>query len=650
MATWWPAKPDRVVFSYHGWMGPTIPTVKIRNGITSPIHRMGQANKWLPPGGVVALMPGLPPQEILLIKLTAIASITIYRTKTTVRQADSGSGEIFTDQTVSKQATGRPQTATRKLNGQLYETKQWIYETTGAKRLTSILVNGVEREAWSYPAPAYGGVRAVKYAGEDGTCTTTEYDASGRPIKQIEAAAPAATVYGVSALEQKARVTTWTYSARPGNLPGYIVTTEVQPDTETIKRTTIETYDGAGRLVHRKLPDLSERFTQYSLDAGTSTVSDYAGNAATGSTLSITYYNGDGSVQSVSGTAVTPAAWTYTTPGSIYQQETTQTTNGQFAESRITDGFGRTASVTAPISLDAGGNAINFTSLYKYDTSGRLSARKIPSPSGADLWEVAGYSHGVDGFTKTTGTSTDETLSEATDSDLRQTLTTNVVDTIVPTLAVGAESVSFAWNITSSFIANPAGGWLAAASTRKSPLSARPVSSWLGHTATAIPLSWSNAGGTVITSAVARSLSGSGLINSVLSTETRTLRNSGQFRKIISRNGLSIAFTSPDAANITLPYNNWKDPLAAMSWESIPHWPKLQIDAATGQVTARLLPNSSTVTESYTYFTASTDHRAGRIRSVTTGGTVSGTTYYHYRPGGQTLATWGSGSSVSNNG
>ena len=351
---------------------------------------------------------------------------------------------------------------------------------------------------------------------------------------------------------------------------------------------------------------------------------------------------------SVSGTAVTPAAWTYSVPGS-YQQQTSKTINSQFAESRISDGFGRTSSVTVPVSIDISGNAVNFTSFYKYDTTGRLTARQIPSPSGANLWEVASYQYGVDGFTKTTGTSLDEYLSEGTDSDLRQTLTTNAVDTSVPALAVGAESVSFAWNTISSLIASPSGGWLAAASTRKSPLSARPVSSWLGHTANAIPLSWSNQGGTILTSAVARSLSGSGLINSVLSTETRTLRNAGQFRKIISRNGLDIAFTSPEATNITLSYNNWKDPLAAMSWESIPHWPKLQMDAATGQVTARLLPNSSTVTESYTYFTGSTDHRAGRVRSVTTEGSVPGTTYYHYSPSGQTLATWGSGSSVSVN-
>ena len=417
MAIWWPIKPDTIGFSYPGWMGtstaysedPEWYNITFNSAYGS--GRQVASTRW---NG--HLNAGAPSAANFFDKTyTVIASSLFNRTRTTVRQADSGSGEIFTDQTVSKQSNGRPLTATRKLNGQLYETKQWVYETTGAKRLTSILVNGVEREAWSYPAPVNGGVRAVKYAGENGTCTTMEYDAAGRPIKQTiaAAAAAAATVYGVSAAEQKALVTTRTYSARAGSIPGYTVTTEVQPDTETIKRTTIEWYDGAGRLVYRKSPDLSERFTQYTIDATSRRESVYAGSAATGSALSVTDYHRDGSVFSVSGTAVTPAAWTYSTPGS-YQQQTSQTINGQFAESRITDGFGRTSSVTAPVSIDIAGNAVNFTSLYKYDSSGRLSARKIPSPSGADLWEVAAYNHGVDGFTKTTGTSTDEILSEAT--------------------------------------------------------------------------------------------------------------------------------------------------------------------------------------------------------------------------------------------
>ena len=71
-----------------------------------------------------------------------------------------------------------------------------------------------------------------------------------------------------------------------------------------------------------------------------------------------------------------------------------------------------------------------------------------------------------------------------------------------------------------------------------------------------------------------------------MNTQRRVLRNGSQFRKVIARTGLEYAFTSPEAANCLLAYNGFREPLAEMSWESIPYWAKLKISGTTGQIMA----------------------------------------------------------------
>jgi hypothetical protein len=188
-----------------------------------------------------------------------------------------------------------------------------------------------------------------------------------------------------------------------------------------------------------------------------------------------------------------------------------------------------------------------------------------------------------------------------------------------------------------------------AARIRKTTLSERPVTSWLSHSGDALPLTYLNDGGTVYTEALHRTWSTS---LDTLSTQRRVLRNSTQYRKVISRSGLDYAFTSPEAANIMLPYNAFREPLAEMSWNAIPHWPKLDVSPSTGQVMGQLLPNSSLYTVKYTYFTGTQDHRAGRVESATTWkdqptSQALGTTSYHYNAKGQVLASYGSGTTPS---
>ncbi|MFN0127638.1 MAG: hypothetical protein ACKV19_13235, partial [Verrucomicrobiales bacterium] len=598
----------------------------------------------------------------------------------TRRRADSQSPDSILEHIWRDQVDGRPLLSKEFLsdgsNEMLIEVTEWLYEASGARRPLVRKVNGVEVEAWAYPAPVYpNAVRSEQHA-EGGTITTTQYDAAGRPVRQTLSGAAAATVYGASVAQQSAIVTTWAYSAfDSGNLalPGYTVVESIEQKLDPVPtqaqppgpdaRVSTRRFDGAGRIVSQQTPDGRARSWVYFSGVGfMSTESVYAGAVPTGSALTVTTRHNDGRIRSISGTAELPQLWTYAAPAA-YRETTTRYLNGHLAEATTVDGFGRTVSRQTPVSIDGGGSALYFTSEYQYDADGRLIARSRPSPNGGSVWEVARFTWAQDGLIVETGVSPNNTWAGA-NMDLRKSNTLDAIDAGIPGLSVGfvdpvsqstsSETVAFGWTTTTEWLPTTVGSWeTSPARVGKTPLSARPVASsvaaWSGHTAGAIPLGSLNDGGNLITRAVARTPL-TGLINSVLSTETRTLRSGGQFRKVINRNGLDVAFTSPDASNVAMPYNPWREPLADFSWDSIPHWPKREINAATGLITARLLPNSSIYTEKYDYFTSPTDHRAGRIKSSTTWTTLTnppsakGVTYFHYNTRGQVLAAYGSGS------
>jgi len=592
----------------------------------------------------------------------------------THRRADSRSPDSILEESWRDQVDGRPLLSKRYLEtsegSQLIELTEWVYEPTGARRPIARKVNGVEMEAWAYPLPNPthpNAVRAETHA-QGGSITTTEYDSVDRPVHQTLSGVAAATVYGASVAAQSAVVTTWTYTAfNPGNPthPGYTVTESVQPTGQSARLTTTR-YDGAGRIVSQQTPDSRARCWVYFSAAGfmrTETV--YAGAVPTGSPLTVTMWHNDGRIRSITGIAELPQLWTYSAPAA-YRETTSRYLNGQTAEVTTVDGFGRTVSVQTPVSIDSSGNAVYFTSEHQYDDNGNLVARSRRSPNGGVVWEVAKYTWAQNGseagLTVETGISPNSLWTLA-NMDLKKRHTLNVRDDVIPALIVGffdpvnqapsTAAVVFAWGTQSEWLPATAGGWeSAAARLSKTPLSARPVSSsvagWTGHTAGAIPLGYLNDGGNIITRAVAR-MPLTGLIGNVLSTETRTVRSGGQYRKVVNRNGLNVAFSSPDASNVALHYSPWREPLADFSWDSIPHWPKREVDSATGLITKRFLPNSSVLTETYTYFSSPGDHRTGRIKSSSTWTTpastseVKGVAYYHYNARGQLLASYGSG-------
>jgi RHS repeat-associated protein len=595
----------------------------------------------------------------------------------TNRQADSRSPDSTTEHSWRDQVDGRPLLTKKYLEtasgSTLIELTEWIYEPTGARRLTARKVNGVEMEAWAYPTPSQANAARAETHAQGGTTTLTEYDADGRPVYQTLSGAAAATVYGASVAEQSAIVTTWTYGAfNPGNPnhPGYTVTESVQPTGQSARVTTTR-YDGAGRIVSQQTPDSRARFWAYFSAAGfprSETI--YAGTTSIGSPLTITTWHNDGRIRSITGTAELPQLWTYSAPAA-YRETTTRYLNGHPAEVTTVDGFGRTVSVQTPVSIDANGNALYFTFNYLYNEDGQLTARSRRSPNNGEngvervVWEVANYTWAQDGpeagLTVESGVSPDSSWASA-NMDRRKRRTLNLLDDVIPELVVSffnpvnkvpaTENVKFAWAMESEWLPAAAGGWESTpARITKTPLSARPVSSavagWTGHTAGAIPLGYLNDGGNIITRAVARTPL-TGLLGNDLSTETRTVRSGSQFRKVVNRNGLDVSFSSPEASNAAMLYSPWREPLADFSWDTIPHWPKREVNSATGLITKRFLPNSSVLTETYTYFSSPTDHRTGRIRSSITETSGSseqekGVTYYHYNARGQLLASYGSG-------
>ncbi len=569
-------------------------------------------------------------------------------TTTTEGQGDSYSSELFKDISISHRSDGRPHRLERQLNDVAYEVTQWGYDA--AERETSRTVNGVLQESWAYPVTftATAAVTAVTHATDDGTRTTTEYDAYGRPVLEKLHGAAAATVFSTSLPAQGDIVSTWAYTARAGGLPGYVSTRWVS--AASVNRETIEEFDGAGRLVYRKEPDAVSRYHEYTWNSGGGSVhSVYPGSpAAHGALLSEESYHRDGTMLALSGPAEVATDWLYSVPAS-YRQITTRKVAGQIVDETTTDGFGRIISVKAPVSVDSAGNAILFTSSYGWNTGGRLAWRSRPQPSGGLFYEVWKY-YPSTGEVQS-GLSLDTELNLVNDTSLRSTITATAVDGSIPSLTVDGTAVSIAWRTESTIMPTATGSsWEpTAARIRKTTLSERPVTSWLSHSGDALPLTYLNDGGTVYTEALHRTWSTS---LDTLSTQRRVLRNSTQYRKVISRSGLDYAFTSPEAANIMLPYNAFREPLAEMSWNAIPHWPKLDVSPSTGQVTGQLLPNSSLYTVKYTYFTGTQDHRAGRVESATTWkdqptSQALGTTSYHYNAKGQVLASYGSGTTPS---
>ena len=659
--------------------------IRVDDGATLAGSRVRSDGRWYSEGNSGArridwtgLGSAAPAQNGFVDRVEVISSVASgVRTTTEHRQAFAGAAAgaqapVFSTVTTASTESGNTLTEVRKFDGTTYEVVEYQYEPTASGRYTGKLVNGVPVETVSYqsnpPAPA---IRSETRTSSDGTSTTTRYDAYDRPVFQRVAGAAAGSVFGVALPEQPASVITWSYQARAGGLPGWIVTTSVgyESTTAPAPRATVEEYDGAGRLVRRRLPDSSERFYQYDFTpSGERRERIYTGASATGTTLlSETLYFRDQRRKSVGGAAEIASEWQYSVP-EPFRTMVVHIQSEKVVSQVTSDAFGRPVEAIAPVSPDPYGGATSFTSSFAYDLAhGGLVAKSIPSPSGTTAYEVTSsswFTESSDGVRKQeilSGLSIDGVLSEATDQALRRVVKWTEVDTSAGTLGVGNESVALVWDCEAVFHAAQSGGWeTTPASVRRRAISHRPKSgfAWNGHAAGAAPVSRVSDGGTEYTTASSIMFSNLGVPGQELvSSETVTRRSGSMFRRVVARGGLDMAFSSPDAANVILPYNGWREALAEPSWDTIPHWPRLAISPSTGQVTSRQLPGGTIPTTVYTYYTVgsggvtSSDSRIGRLRSEAAwdylADSTRGTTYFHYDAAGRVTASWGSATATT---
>ena len=253
------------------------------------------------------------------------------------------------------------------------------------------------------------------------------------------------------------------------------------------------------------------------------------------------------------------------------------------------------------------GSAVYENSLVTYDANYEIKSRSRAKPTTGAFYEVWQRTYDANGvLTIQSGTSADPEWDES-DQNLRKTTIETEIDSSIATLTVADTPVLFAWRKSATYMpaaTSSPGGWeSAAARIQKSPLSERRViAAWLGHTADSFPLAWSNEGGTIYSEAETRSLSALGS-GGVLASQRRIRRGTsgaGEYRKVISKDGVDYFFSSPDAANVAITYNAFREPLKDYAWESMPHWPGLERNSV-GQVMGKLLPGSTQYTEKYTY-------------------------------------------------
>ena len=586
----------------------------------------------------------------------AIDGTSGLRITETIEHADSAARMQHKTHSESRKSDGRQDKTVRSLIDTSTEAESIIevlqHTYNAQDKQTATLVNGFESEAWSYPNPTIG-ASAVTHRSADGMRRTTEYDAGGRTIKETLHGSSALSVFGVSLPLQADIVTTWSFTPRTDGAPGEKVTTIVTAGA--VSRTTVEEFEGAGRRTSIQNPDGSARNWAYTVDAALRYVTtEYAGATGAGGALKQSARYADGRLAYSQELPNAQRTYIYEVP-SNYTSAEEEWVSGTKVQRIERDALGRIVRDEHLQSVVAG-SAVYENSLVTYDANYEIKSRSRAKPTTGAFYEVWQRTYDANGvLTIQSGTSADTEWDEG-DQNLRKTTIETEIDSSIATLTVADTPVLFAWRKSATYMpaaTSSPGGWeSAAARIQRSPLSERRViAAWLGHTADSFPVAWSNEGGTIYSEAETRSLSALGS-GGVLASQRRIRRGTsgaGEYRKVIDKDGVDYFFSSPDAANVALTYNAFREPLKEYAWESMPHWPGLERNSV-GQVTGRLLPGSTQYTEKYTYFATGTDHRVGRLRSRETltyagggAGATKGTTFFHYNALGQVLAEWGSG-------
>ncbi len=530
----------------------------------------------------------------------------------------------------------------------LLETRMYTYDAR--KRKTSVSVNGIAIETWSYPDDF-----TTLYTGEDGVTHTTVIDALGRLVEErIGAFAGAPGVVDTAGVPpQPAVATVYSYSKRPAGA-GVVVTSAVRAldDEDNViheRPLSIDEYDGAGDVI-RHTDSPTGRTDFYLTLAGSpgktqekhlATVTIVNGSPVygVGALLESSTYFQDGRIASSvaysSATIPSGKYYNYSVEGEFLivdsASETAPSSPGSqlpvnLTTSTVRDGIGRVVKITRPsVTFDASTGAATaaaVTTEYEYDERGRLMSAELPETGSGQAYEKAEYSYVPGSQTSVLFTYRDGPAGSPPpkSNQSRRSSSLQVISGVVWEEEVSESPDRLGTWRTTSISRNALGPFPA-------PAPGEPVK-----------VSWS------VASSGGAEVSVEKFIDPATSvTEVRKTRNGILIEDTVSYNGLPCVFKSPLMPyGKILTYTELREPAAEPSFATV-YWPGL-VYLPGGQLWKRLQPVSGAVQEMYAYYGGytSNDARVGLLSSKTAPAS-GGTTYYDYDWQGRLLKQWGSG-------
>ena len=505
----------------------------------------------------------------------------------------------------------------------LLESRVWTYDA--AHRPLTLKVNGAIRESWTYTANGLN--TTTVHIDEKGVQTTTVTDAWERPIS--------GTLHANGSAGQTDVFTSWNYASRGSGLAGLVTTTVVSNSSGTWSRLSIKTTDGAGNLIASKDPTGLELTFTTGLETNGTLVRETLQTGVTGPIESKTWLR-DGELYSSGGSAVVAKGYerlvvsNYSTEVKTYVNPVTPAY--PMASGRI-EAASRTYNALEDTSTERlrNGTGSWTTTNFIYDAHGRVQASSNAGGSAGLFYEVHNWEKlSSGGHAHDTALSTD-TVYHTSDTNRRRTVTRYTLQ------APYGSGTPVWWEAEEESLPNPTNGeWLAAAAIQRNPLEEKSISTLGGG----IPTGETVDGGLVSTFSLLRNLPARTLTQ-------RLYRLGGLSRTTTIVNGLATTFNTPDMGTHTLAYSPLREPLAEVSYETLPWWPVLTLYESTGQVKTRHLSKTTNTadatlkTGNYTYYPP-TDIRAGQLQTLTETST-GGVTTYDYNARGQLTSQSGTG-------
>lgn len=513
----------------------------------------------------------------------------------------------------------------------LLDSKAWTRNADGLP-LTLTYLDG-RSETWTYDSASQ-----VTWKNDKDIVTVQIFDEFGRIVTR---AAKGVAAYSYSGAlgsaslpsQQYWDVTSWSYQGRGGNIltgTSAAITTSARDGglTGTVASTgsvswqrsrSVET-DGAGRTVNSTNVLGRTDYWHYSVASGGGEIVRHSLSSSPTAPLPLEAEERyrDGTVNSVTGTAVTDTWYTYGAAADWRERKSmgfdASLTATLGVRSTETDGLGRIVKITQPRSST--GTTLNgaLDETLSYNNEGLLASRQIPgSTAGTFYYDL--YSYAWSGGSSTESPHRAVTSVRSADGTLSDTDTSRMVT------ETWLESSSGLWWETK---AQKVG--LGADTASVSRTAVGPMNLTSGYSRVKI-----TSLGTTEERITARIASGA-------VHETKHTRNGSLVGGLLLRNGLPAFVRQNITQKITATFSPLREPLMEPDSASA-YWITRTLDPGNGLVTQRVGPQTG---ESLQYYTGS-DHRTGRLKKRIPLASDQGPVQFDYNAGGQIVAQWGSG-------